>query len=714
MGVQTILPLLFFAFPTPPGSLPVLKFIRLYGKWMLPIFVCFLAIAMLTTGYSSLKDSDASSMPAGHLANGRKFTLGDRLSAKAQLDLLGACVHDPLLLQGESPDREEGLADRWLLLQAEADRLGVLVGTTETRMALHLVGFNKVDAQGKTTGALDETALADFCARHQTTQAGLLAALNAYLRAEGVRQLLTGSAHDVVAGSNAAIATPGLQRLTLMSQLRQLPPAYQMAFSGGAQRLSEPLLAHQLQNLGATVAGQLIVMPGATPIRLAQTAQPTEAQLKELFEQGKDKERGQAPHGFGYRLPARVKAEGVRIPVAQGLSAAAALVSEEDVREWFEKHPQDFVAQNADGTPKTADAPTLTLENRKKARELLVAEKGRELTLAYARLAVQALGKDTRLAAANNNQLPADATPTPMTAAADAVRAKYGFMPELLTAQTIQAEASAAMAKAVAQDALPPLPTAGAAEGWVTPQTLFGHPTLGMAHLDEQAKVFPALVAAALAETDDNKPRIAGFTPALRLPLPVAIAQDGTCTVLRFTDAAAPRAAATLEEVKAQVARDARTLAAYRSLADHAGALIQNAARTGLGKFASSTDKLFPVPALARTDAANPGRTPSIPGVGENADLQKAVFDRAESLRARAGGIKSADAADRLVAFADDARCAMILFQIDNYSPIAKSERLAQANNPFQRNEVDRASGGKGQDPTAEEVLKKRLGWSDK
>lgn len=714
----------------------MLKFLRKYSKWMLAIFACFLMIGFLLPSTGLLKDDpDHSNTPVARLADGSVLTLADRRAAVADLAVLSALTQDNLLLSG-SGARDEEAANRWMMIQAEAKHLGLDAGDNEVDRALMMVGFAKRDAEGKLSGGLDGAAMAAFATQHNTDEAGLRRALKGYLRAESVRQLASGAAHDLLPNTSG-LATPGLQRLAIQQRVLEMSqqanmlqwqaqmaqtPAQKteaeidamragmlaqrmMDVQNGAQRMSTPLLTHQLQNLTAHVSGQVVVLPAATPARLAQQSEPTEAQLKELFEPLKNSPRGSAPYGFGYRLPPRFKIEALVIPVAQAKRAAEAAISEAQVRDYFDEHAADFAE-------KPGETPVLSAENREKARQQLLLEETGKQALAFAASAERVLDADKRTAAAHNGAL---AAPTPLKAAAQAVFAKHGFMPEILSETQIQAAALAAWEQTVKQE---PLPTVGAADGWMTPGEFGNHPLLGHAMLVEQSKVPLQLAVNHMAGGEERQALPINLELAVNLRLPTARTADGSLIVARVTGADAPRAAASQEEVKALLVRDARELAAFRMLASHTDQLCANAVKdAGLNKFASAANPVSDVPTLTRLNANNPSATPKVPGVEDSGELVKAVFERAETLRATSAGVKGADLKERLIAVPLEHQRAVALFQLNDYAPTPKSSYVESAKEPLSRIAVDAATTGRlaqDADPLSEANLKQRLGWTAK
>ncbi len=430
--------------------------------------------------------------------------------------------------------------------------------------------------------------------------------------------------------------------------------------------------------------------------------------MRELFEPLKDSPRGSAPNGFGYRLPPRFKLEALVIPIAQAKRAAEATLSEAQVRDYFEEHAASFA-------DKPGEKPALSAENREKARQRLLQKLTDEQALAFATTAERVLDADKRAMAARNGQLPADAGLTPLQAAADAVLAKHGFKPEILDETQIQAAALAAWEKTVKA---PPLPTVGAAAGWMTPGEFGHHPLLGRAMLVEQSRVPLQLAINHMAGGQAQQALPINLELAVKLRLPTARAADGSCIVARVTGADAPRAAASMDEVKALLTRDAKELAAFRMLADHTEQLCKNAVLKGdLKQFATDTDRWFEVPSLSRLDPNGPAATPRVPGVDNSAELVKAVFERAEALRATPAGVGGAALKDRLIAIALPSQRAVALFELKDYSPPPKSSILEQAKNPASRFAVHALTAGP-QDPVADPLsganLKQRLGWTGK
>lgn len=713
------------------------KFFRQHNNWLLVIIGSLTMVGFLITGATQnwFKDDPADTVIA-KLADGKPLRTSDRFAAKSELAILGPLTQDPLLL-GDADGQDADV--RWMLIRNEAEKNGLGASAGEVSTALHQAGFGRKDADGKSAGGLDETAIANYCEQAGTNEAGLRLALAHYLSAEALRQLVSGVGHDL-ASDGAHLGSPGLQRMAMlpirqkaMEYLRQaaflrklagnnpefLSQAWQleanadrmMQFQAGSQRMSEPLLSHQLQNLNAGASGSLVIIPAGTPTRLAMAAEPSEADLKALFEPLKDSPRGSAPNGFGYRLPARVQMEALGIPIDQVRKLTDDTATEEQVREWFDAHTADFAEKTADGPAKPA---VLDAANREKARSQLRADLAKNKALEIARFAESAMGGDHRLAESNNGQLPPDAKPTPLAATAEAIRKKFHVEPVLLSPVRIQSEALAALSKDPKQV---PLYTAGAPEGWMTPQELLAHPVFGQAALVSQSGVTLPVMADHLANNIQT-PLPGSLKLAVNLSVPAVCDSLNSCWITRFVAASPSRPASTLDEVKVQVIRDCRELAAYNTLSGHTKELMSNAAaKNGVEKFAGESDRYYAVPNLTRADFSNQAGSPRIPGVGQSESLVKAVFERAEQLREKSGGVAGASLADRLVAVPVDGLCAVVLFELRDYAPIAKSRCRELAANPMSRFAAHATAMGSvkdPQDPFKLENLQKRLGWTVK
>jgi len=335
----------------------VFKFIRRYQKWLLVVFCAVLMIAFLIQPVMSIFFPDQSKRTIGTIEGGGKITEQEKRSAISSLNTLRSLGFYGIgLYPQEESEGDQGLA--WLLMVRAGEMAGLGASDNEAFSALAL----------KQTDITDVETLDAFAAERGTTRAALLGVVKEYLIAEQYRQLVLGHAFETREGYSGS---PGLMRVRLENEAVQAAVGdqqWQLQFyqqtgrfpteadlrnrvdsnvfseTVGHPRVSENALRHAVQENQTRLSGQLVVLDATE-----STLPPSDEQMQKLFEQYRADFAGTGEtYGFGYRIPAKVRIEALRIPLQAVMAVAAQQVTEADVRRYYDQH----VALYAGWTPR--------------------------------------------------------------------------------------------------------------------------------------------------------------------------------------------------------------------------------------------------------------------------------------------------------------------------------------------------------------------------
>lgn len=333
------------------------KFIRKYQKWMLVVFCGVLMVAFLIQPVMSIFFPDQSKRTIGTIEGGGKITEQDKVSAINSLNTLRSLgFYGVGLYPQEDSEGDQGLA--WLLMVRGGQMAGLGASDNEAFSALSI----------KQADITDVDTLDAFAADRKTTRAALLGVVKEYLIAEQYRQLVLGHAFETRDGYSGS---PGLMRVRLENEAVQAAVGdqqWQLQFfqqtgrfptendlrtrvdsmvfgqTVGHPRVSENALRHAVQENQTRLSGQLVVIDATE-----STLPPSDEQMQKLFEQYRADFAGTGEtYGFGYRIPAKVRIEALRIPLQAVMAVAAQQVTEADVRRYYDQH----VALYADWTPR--------------------------------------------------------------------------------------------------------------------------------------------------------------------------------------------------------------------------------------------------------------------------------------------------------------------------------------------------------------------------
>lgn len=690
------------------------KLFRKYQKWLLAVLGTTLMILFLLPGANVLQSANEGRQEIGRLGSGRVLRQSERNAALLDLTLLAQRSPDPLF--GGDPKEN---ADRWMLLLAEAEELGLGASAREVETGLSILGFQGRGADGKSTGLIDEVELANYAGKQNATPADMRSAVRHYLMAAQMHDLITGAAYSAQVGGG--FASPGLQRMMLVRtateaqmELQQLRYAYMQALMSGQQdqlgalqgrllalqsamllpeggpRLSLPAMAKADVISEAKMACRILELPARAPARADASAEPSADTLAGLLARLGATPRGKGENGLGYQLPARAQVEAVGVPAVEARRLVEAELTQEDIRAHYDAHSGEFQGG-------------LTQANRKAIGERLVQERVPQKAEALLKAAGAVLHADIKAAAAGGAF-----TPTALSEVSKGLRAA-GVEPVELTAAQVAAAClppepvAGSPAKAKAEDDL----YYGTQDGWVSAAALQRHPRFGDGERGPRAtavkypQVTPALLLAQVAD-----PKGAGQALPLGLsvgagqPLPLVRDEDGGVWLLRCTTAEAPHAPKGVDEVRPWLVRDARALAAYERLVAAKDNLLDLAAREGLEKVGGPGEKPFTLPGITRA---------ALIAENEEAPFMRQVFDEAERLSARHPDFRDAPVQERLLAYPHPKGLSLRLVELGTLARPPESQFKAFLANPVSRVRARELLLPTLPDPLTKQALEQRL-----
>ncbi len=641
----------------------MLKFFRKYNKWILGIGGCLLMIVFLIQPIMSAFQTDPLSIPVGTL-DGGDLTRGDVMGATSELSLLRRFG----LSLDRDPDEDNDNRDplRWALILKDAQRLGLSASQREVELLQFEIGQSAADIEM-------------IANRMNATPGYIRQTLRRWLIVQQYKELVAGQSH-----------LSGQDRARLMRGAITNPQSFRFyeAMAYGTPRLSKPLVEHFLQDQGAQVSGEVVVIRAER--FLAETPTPTEAEVQALYERFKDALPGRGePYGFGYRVPDRVKIEYLSIPMDE--ARLRVKVSEADALGHYRQYPDRF-----GGAPATAPGGAAEAKPYEQVRddviEDLTSQRAFEMVEKMAKAAYGFFYEDTRgMDKQDDYRVVADASKlTSMRAVAERLESEYGLLPKVLTA----------------------------GGGWVNAEALNSLPGIGQGRLADNFRVDFASFILSVKELEPSREN-----PLLPRRLQVGLAGspmmgiDGSRYIFRLTDAQPTHLPDSLDAVRAQVTQDAQVLAAYKKLLAESDTWSGQAVDEGLQAIADRAETtVVPLPPTPRRVPLASGllAAPSLPAVGQSEPFVEAFFNTANLARAN-GGVQDAAADAVTGGIGIDPQLSLAVYRVDSYQPLTREEYNEDANNPLLPIMIDATilAEARAENPLSLKALTHRLNYKD-
>ena len=619
------------------------KFFRKFNKVILIIGGCVLMVAFLVPQAVTMFAPGQGDITLGEV-HGMEVTNASVRSADFELALLqnmGLGAGMPTLIDGRPLD--DGLS--WILLQADAREMGLWAGDAEVNAALAAVNLNDAD-------------LAEIAAARNITPDFVRQAVRHWLIAEQYRELAAGIAYD---NRGAGGLSPAMQKVEVYNQFareadqfRDNPQMLQY-FSAlaalemrGTHRLSRPLLTHFIRDTAATVSGRLLLVD-ADP---AAGGTPTDDTVRQLFEMYKDVLPGQGgsasggadasggPHPFGYRIPDRVKLEYLQL--TRDALQEAVDVGYAEVLDYYRQNKGMF---NAGQEGEAPDSPTPVV--RQQIEDQLISRETERLRARVVDEVRSILAEDLRGLSEQDGytQLPADFSPLPLSTVADRVEERLGVKLNVIDLT----------------------------DRWVPTTELSELEGIGFSAIGGVRGVFfpgYAALARPLVEDPQQVPR----QLRLQAGTPSEVLQDfdGNSYLFRLTAAEPAHAPESLDDVRDQVVRDAKTVAAYEALTQTADAWRQRVIDDGIDAAAGSADAVVQSVGPFQREAGLEGEVPQVQGVGRSKAFVDAAFALVDDLPVEAD-VSELPMEERVAVTAVPGRTALAVFVLEGYEPLTPS-----------------------------------------
>jgi hypothetical protein len=290
----------------------MLKFLRVYNKWILVVFGSFLMIAFLAPqGLQQLGGTPGSQ--TAFTVNGRKVSMLDEQRAASELRVLNnlGLMQGVAVFLGQQPTEPVNTL-QWILLTGEAKDAGLIGGPEDGR-----------------------AFLADFVERQ------LLQQMRAAPSPEQLQQTIQGVT-DRGRSDTRMTSDEFHQALANLRGIERL-----VNLANGFVRVSEPRAISLATAAGHSVWIDAVAIPADRAI--AAPPAPAEADIAKFYDEFKGVDQGKGTYGIGYTLPPRVKLEYLTL----SKEAILPLIETDPVKvnqAWRQdrvKYPGEFAAERA-------------------------------------------------------------------------------------------------------------------------------------------------------------------------------------------------------------------------------------------------------------------------------------------------------------------------------------------------------------------------------
>lgn len=669
----------------------MLKWFRLYNKYILAVGTAFLMIVfLLPAGFRRAGGGSPGKIVIGTV-EGEEITLADQYRAASEVQIVQAVfssVH-PML-----PQLVGSTTQKWMLMKFDARRMGLSAVDEQAMQLLAALGLTETGSVRNLTRRLD------------ITEDALLNALANWIMLEQYKEVITGSMHTPVEERlNVYMAL-----LAQVGQLQDLPPQFQQYYlsilferleqiSRGRQRVSEPAIRRFLADQQAQVT--IAAVPVSAQRYLDQIEPPAESAMLALFEKHKDNlpnAPGSEPHGFGYKLPDRVKIEFLSIPFHRVMALVS--VSEADAVGYYDRNQSEFrnppPSAETPGDEAQASPPLPPVKPYAAVRGQIInrlkRQEAEKLIRQMINTAQSILSEDARALSTQGGYrvVPEDWNPIPLADAAARIQKQFHLLPD----------------------------TARLDDRWLDREALAQLAEIGDAVVPGNQRVpFVSYVMSAreLAPDEALNP-LATLRLQVKTPSVPLVGFDGSYFIFRLIEAEPSRRPHALDEVRPQVERDARLQAAYQLLLRERETWRQRIAAHRPEEVAAELGVMvIEPPSFPRRDmSTGVWQVPQIDQIGRSAEFVDAVFDLAHEF-AEAGAIEQAPPEARTAAIPVDARLTIMLVSLKDHQAMPRSLYDQALNDPSITGFIHQAMlGDQMPEDLSEDAIAKRIGYVEK
>lgn len=623
----------------------MLKWFRLYNKYILAVGGALLMVAFLIQGTLSMLHPTPADEPLGAIG-GQEITRGDQMQAAREIAIINR-VH-PILspLTPEDPMQ-------WLLMLHEAQTMGISASNHEVAELL-------------TSLSISDEQLIQIARSLNEPRDAVRQTIKNWLILQHYKELVLGSSHEPVQYRLSQLSAI-FQQFEQLQQAPQFMRQYYLGMlmqemnrlAGAKPRVSQPLLERFVSDQQANVKVAILQIPDAH--YLDKVAPPDDATLMGLFNQYKGNLPGAStPYGFGYKFPDRVRVEYLAVPLTRLL--AVSKVTEADAVRYYDRNQTEFMlpaTATPEATGEGANAGKDAVVNVKQikpydeVRAQIISQLKREeaarLGDRIIKSAQAMLFDDVRNLRQNEGyrDIPADWTPTPLEKVAAQLQEQFGVLPDVYSE----------------------------GETWHGRQSLATIPGIGGSFLEGQTGAgFPDYAMSARELNPAKENPMANLRLQVKLPSVPLRGADGSRFLFRLIDAQATREPASLDEVREQVVADARRVAAFELAKADQQTWVERLSKDSLQAIAAELKTTVAEPQPFQRREMNFGRfgTPHVDPIGINQDFVDDVFEFAGKVL-DAGELARLAPDKRTGVIPVEAALSVCLVRIDEFQPMTRS-----------------------------------------
>lgn len=305
----------------------MLKLLRKYKKVLLITFGVLLMVTWLTTGTSSMFNTDPAKMPVAMIGK-TKVTRLDADHAARELAILSAIVPNQL----KAWEIKDPM--HWYLLAREAEKAGLVGGGADGRKFIEDIVVSQINPQTQTGyQTLQQVAfgmIADDLRASDPLGAEAKLQDETFLQAEigkrmqdptflgrATERIRNFTETSIASKVNSARFTPAEGDM-IFAKYRGISRLFSSAAM--APRLSDVRAISTARRIGDSVVVDVVTIPGSR----IEVPEPTEAELLAHFEKYKASDPTKDPMGIGYSLAPRIKLEWLTVS-SSGVEAAIVL-----------------------------------------------------------------------------------------------------------------------------------------------------------------------------------------------------------------------------------------------------------------------------------------------------------------------------------------------------------------------------------------------------
>ncbi len=465
------------------------------------------------------------------------------------------------------------------------------------------------------------------------------------------------------------------------------------------RRVSDPQMRHAANDMWSRISTDVVALRAAE--MLGNTPQPTNEEITNQFERYKAQAPGQsAPYGFGYRLPAQVKLEYLKLPLERVMATVS--VNDIEAARYYKQNAEDFIPQpelDAEGNPKpiaegAEPMPRPFVEVLPDIRDTLRRQKAvmrQQEIIKWANALIAESERKLKRDAQGFREIPSDYVPVSFEQIASQIQDEFQILPDVTMLNN----------------------------NWLSIRDIRQHAELARVGMrmgsGQQMQWLP--VADYIKSCRELNPPVSPLKLQAKIVALPLVDISGNAFLLRITDAQGPHVPHLVAEVLNDVVRDVRALKVYTQLKDDAAKYVSKAQKDGmeaLAKSVGNNTKVLNIPEFSRRslDRRRGGElvVPVLPVVGRSATFVDAALELAQQATAATTDLNQVPAEKKIGHVALDDQLTIYVMKLADYQPVTPQsfERFQEIQRELQLiQSLDMRQVMTN--PFSEEALKQRL-----